>query len=431
MDALRTFYANRSKELGKGLTDTKAMYHIHDDQGNLVTRTKTGGVAGTIVIPSYRPPSLEELDALVEQRQENIAQATAIYDDAYQALHQEYRRPDRSPQRILELTRQMEQADHQLQYTRFPLQYISKEKHQIRRIDFQQPTEERKFPYPVAIRTVSPYELQDLYVREGALPQQQPQSQQQPQPQQSQQSQQQKPVLFILDAEANENGFMALDWPVQIRLRAMTYHCAKQALAAELAKSFKDNEGFRRVMDAPTPAQVSYTFEDVKESPEAWAAQTKRHLYDIHLAKFMQYPELQSRLLATGDALLAAYLPRDDLLGIGIAVEDPRAKVPVHWRGQNLLGKTLMELRDLFRAQGIQPAAPIPPPQGKVPNKRPKKVSLERIQAMGIVPPAAAPSLSAMPAPAPAAPAAPAVPASFKPLQPLQPLQPLPPLPPS
>lgn len=412
MDALRTFYVNRSKELGKDLTDTQAMYHIHDDQGNLVTRTKTGGVAGTIVIPPYRPPSLEELDALAEQRQENIAQATAIYDDAYQALHQEYRRPDRSLQRILELTRQMEQADHQLQYTRFPLQYIAKENHQIRRIDFQQPTEERKFPYPVAIRMVSPYELQDLYVREGALPQ----SQQSQQPQQPQQ-QGQKPIIFIMDAEANENGFMALDWPVQIRLRAMTYHCAKQALAAELAKSFKDNEGFRRVMDAPTPAQVSYTFDDVKESPEAWAAQTKRHLYDIHLAKFMQYPELQSRLLATGDALLAAYLPRDDLLGIGIAVEDPRAKVPVHWRGQNLLGKTLMEMRDLFRAQGIQPAAPIPSSQGKVPNKRPKMVSLARAKAMGVVPPVAAPAAPAPAVPSfSAMPAAPVAPASFKPL---------------
>ena len=41
--------------------------------------------------------------------------------------------------------------------------------------------------------------------------------------------------------------------------------------------------------------------------------------------------------------------PYDTIWGIGLAAEDPRAKDPSQWRGQNLLGFALMEVRDEIR----------------------------------------------------------------------------------
>lgn len=360
-EALKEFYAKRSKELlakkGKGGI---GVYHIYDNEGNLITKDKEGTIQQTITLPSYRPLSLEEVAIMEKERQDRIAAATKAYDDAFEALHNESQRKDRSLQRVLALNRQMEEADHHLQHARYPVRDVLDEAGvEIRRIDFNQPAETRKLPYPLACQRVNPFPLQEMYVREGKpLAPEAPGA-----PVASMAST--KPVLFIQEAETNENGFMALDWPVQIRLRSVTYHSAKQALAAELAKTFGDDVGFRRAMDAESPAEVSYTMEQATEekkeiTPDTWAANTKRFLYEIQQAKFDQYPELRGRLLATGDALLAVYQPGDELLGIGIPTDDVHAKNPIYWKGQNLLGSVLMEIREKFRE--AQPAPPAPAP---------------------------------------------------------------------
>ena len=355
-EKFREFYEKRHKELhSKGVHGSIGTYHIYDDEGNLVTKNKEGTIQQTLVIPSYRSPSLEELDIMEQERQEQIALATKAYDTAFDVLHQEYQRKDRSAQRVMEYTRRMVEADHHLQHARYPVRYVSHiDKVEIRRIDFNQINEVRKLPYSIAALKVSPFPLQKLYVREGALPAVSSSSS-------SSSLSISKPILFVQDADTNEYGFMALDWPVQIRLGGVTYHSAKQALAAELAKTFHDDEGFRMVMDAESPAEVNYQIDDAKEAtPELWANTTKRHLYDIQSAKFKQYPELQSRLLSTGDNLLAFYQPKDELLGIGISTDDIHAKNPIHWRGQNLMGTVLMDIRGSLREE-MEQQPPIPP----------------------------------------------------------------------
>jgi hypothetical protein len=59
------FYERRHKELrSKGVYGSIGTYHIYDEEGNLVTKNKEGAVQQTLVIPSYRAPSLEELDIM-------------------------------------------------------------------------------------------------------------------------------------------------------------------------------------------------------------------------------------------------------------------------------------------------------------------------------------------------------------------------------
>jgi ribA/ribD-fused uncharacterized protein len=227
---------------------------------------------------------------------------------------------------------------------------------EIRKIMFDQPNEIRKLPFSLSVLRTSPFPLQEMYVRQGQLPDSSSSSSSS-----SASIRSDRPVLFIQDSDTNEYGFMALDWPVQIRLASVTYHSAKQALAAELAKTFHDDEGFRTVLDAESPTDVSYSMEDAKEAtPDLWANATKKHLYVIQEAKFRQYPELTSRLLATGDAVLAAYQPQDELIGIGISTDDPRAKSPLYWKGQNLLGTILMEIREKLREEVVPVPAPAP-----------------------------------------------------------------------
>jgi predicted NAD-dependent protein-ADP-ribosyltransferase YbiA (DUF1768 family) len=59
-----------------------------------------------------------------------------------------------------------------------------------------------------------------------------------------------------------------------------------------------------------------------------------------------QHPGLRSILLATAPTELVEASPYDLIWGIGLGERDPRLTDRSQWRGQNLLGITLMRVRD-------------------------------------------------------------------------------------
>ncbi|MBB5956847.1 hypothetical protein FHS29_003440 [Saccharothrix tamanrassetensis] len=78
--------------------------------------------------------------------------------------------------------------------------------------------------------------------------------------------------------------------------------------------------------------------------------------YDVvvagNVAKFGQHPELRRFLLGTGDRVLVEASPLDTIWGIGLAAADPRAQDPARWRGLNLLGFALADVRsELSKAE--------------------------------------------------------------------------------
>ena len=79
-------------------------------------------------------------------------------------------------------------------------------------------------------------------------------------------------------------------------------------------------------------------------------------------AKFAQNEELLEELLSTGNKTLAGAFPRDVKWGIGIAIGDPERFAPAKWRGENLLGKILMEVRDELRFASHHPESMWPHP---------------------------------------------------------------------
>jgi ribA/ribD-fused uncharacterized protein len=72
-----------------------------------------------------------------------------------------------------------------------------------------------------------------------------------------------------------------------------------------------------------------------------------------NLAKFTRNDALQGFLLGTGNKVLEAS-PVDPVWGIGLSRDDPDARQPARWKGTNLLGFALMEVRHRINSGAAQ-----------------------------------------------------------------------------
>ncbi len=61
--------------------------------------------------------------------------------------------------------------------------------------------------------------------------------------------------------------------------------------------------------------------------------------------KFSQNTNLKKLLIETGDKILVEASPFDKIWGIGLSEEVAKVTHPSKWKGQNLLGNILMEVR--------------------------------------------------------------------------------------
>ena len=359
-EELKKFYKAKAK---------KPELFDYDDDGNLVELNKDGSVIKTYSLPNYRPPTYEEIDEMESKRTEAIAVANKEFEDARRELRN--LAPDTPDSDVLRVNRKVKEADIRLQAIRFPLHYIQEDFGiPINKIDFDKTFEKRKYPYMFFFLKTRPFSLQDQYVRTGKAPV--------------------KPLISVAEAraaadaasvpvvilfenpETNDYGFLSLKWTVEIEFNNTMYNSAKQAIAAELAKVFNDQENLQKIMIADTPEEVNYELDDVPgdENQAKWNDNIKQLLYDVNIAKFNQYPELVTRLLETKTAVLGAYIPNDNLIGIGMSLDNIQSKNPINWTGQNLLGKALMDIREKFRGDMVLAAATAPAATQKVVRKR-------------------------------------------------------------
>ena len=378
-EELKRFYKSRVK---------KPDLFTYDDDGNLVELNKEGSVIKTIPLPDYRPPTYEEFDEMEQKRLEAIAIANKEFEDARVELRSIISNPDTPDSEVLRINRKVKEADIKLQSVRFPLKEVtfSSDGIAISQIEFDKAYEKRKFPYRFYFLEERPFTLQEQYVRIGKAPI--------------------KPlisvaeiktasanipvVILFQDPETNDYGFLSLKWTVEIEFNGTMYNSAQQAISAELAKAFNDQGGLQKIMLADTPEEVNYKLENVPGDAEAnetkWNDVTKQLLYDVNIAKFNQYPELTARLLETKTAMLGAYVPNDNLIGIGLSIDNIQSKNPINWTGQNLLGKALMDIREKLRtdrdvaiAQQVA-VAPQPVPRRKKPSLAPSQPEVTPVQ---------------------------------------------------
>ena len=132
----------------------------------------------------------------------------------------------------------------------------------------------------------------------------------------------------------------------------IVYPTAEHYMMAGKAKLFHDGETLAKILTAKTASEAKKLGRLVKGfDDDIW----QKHRFDIvvsaNLAKFGYFPELKAFLMSTSRRVLVEASPTDRIWGIGLAANDSKSTDPSQWKGLNLLGFAVMEVRQQLRGE--------------------------------------------------------------------------------
>lgn len=149
-----------------------------------------------------------------------------------------------------------------------------------------------------------------------------------------------------------ESPFIADFWGEPI-----IFNCVEQCFMYAKACTFGDIAIRDEIVDLDRhPADYKLLGKQVRNYDDAvWSRVRTDIMYKALYCKFTQNPALRAILLQTQDAVLVETSPHDTIWGIGVGKTRRPGQKAVdwtdirNWEGENLLGFTLMEVRDAIR----------------------------------------------------------------------------------
>lgn len=139
-------------------------------------------------------------------------------------------------------------------------------------------------------------------------------------------------------------------YPAPFTVDGVRYATAEHYMMAGKARLFGDTEAERLVLADDSPGRAKGAGRRVQGfSEEVWAERRYALVVEANKAKFGQHRALRSFLLGTAEKILVEASPSDTIWGIGLSAAQPEATHPASWRGLNLLGFALMDVRLALR----------------------------------------------------------------------------------
>lgn len=146
--------------------------------------------------------------------------------------------------------------------------------------------------------------------------------------------------------------------PAKFTIDGLTFNCAEQYMMYNKAKFSKNEAKLDKVilsLDDPSDMK-SYGRSICDLDYVAWEEKREEIVKKGNMAKFSQNEKLREELVNTYPKLLVEASPHDQVWGIGLAADDPKIFDVNNWRGFNLLGKIITDVRDELLKDFLKPS---------------------------------------------------------------------------
>lgn len=127
------------------------------------------------------------------------------------------------------------------------------------------------------------------------------------------------------------------------------YSSAEQYMMAEKARAFNDKESLDKILSTKNSRKQKELGRKIKNyDDEVWSKIRYEAVVKGNYAKFTQNENLKNQLLDTGNKIIVEASPYDTIWGIGLSEFDESRFNEDLWRGKNLLGKAIMQVREMI-----------------------------------------------------------------------------------
>jgi ribA/ribD-fused uncharacterized protein len=140
--------------------------------------------------------------------------------------------------------------------------------------------------------------------------------------------------------------------PCHFSYHEVAFTSTEQFMMYAKAMLFEDHDTASKILVASSPREQKRLGRAVRGFDNAtWERCRESIMFVGCREKFRQIAELAAVLRDTGSSVLVEASPYDRIWGVGLGETDPRLADPSNWQGLNLLGKTLMRVRDVLYPQ--------------------------------------------------------------------------------
>jgi len=164
-----------------------------------------------------------------------------------------------------------------------------------------------------------------------------------------------KEFLFFWGHQPSKDGTITKSclsqwWPCKFEKDEIVYSSSEQWMMAEKARVFLDKERLQLILNTHDPKEAKKYGRLVSNfNEDVWKLKRYSIVKEGNFLKFNQNAELKDYLLSTGNSIIVEASPYDRIWGIGMKNDDQGIKDPKNWKGKNLLGFALMEVRDTLK----------------------------------------------------------------------------------
>lgn len=154
------------------------------------------------------------------------------------------------------------------------------------------------------------------------------------------------------DKNNDQNGkYVFSQWyEAPFEVDGVVYRTAEHWMMSKKALLFGDQQTNEKILNSTKPGEAKALGREVAGyDDQKWNGNKYEIVKTGNIHKFSQNQKLREFLINTQDRIIVEASPVDPIWGIGMAEDHKDIKNPQAWRGENLLGFALMEVRDELR----------------------------------------------------------------------------------